>query len=182
VEPEKSLMRPPYVLLVALLPTIAFTGSAASAAPIGAPLVRDGMEIVPGIEAGIQFDRQPTSLAPDAVFLAADVHATKDEPHGFSGFIPYLSISFTLTRNGDPTFKKSGLLYPAAGKGGPRYIGAAEMGGPGTYNLTYIISPPSAHGMYRLTGKENGVPDWWKPINASWNFTYPNSPNVVSAK
>jgi uncharacterized protein involved in high-affinity Fe2+ transport len=56
------------------------------------------------------------------------------------------------------------------------------MSGPGTYHLAYIVSPPSAHGMYRQTGKENGVPDWWKPINASWNFTYPISPNVVSAK
>jgi len=36
--------------------------------------------------------------------------------------------------------------------------------------------------MYRQTGKENGVADWWKPITATWNFTYPISPNLVSAK
>jgi uncharacterized protein involved in high-affinity Fe2+ transport len=56
------------------------------------------------------------------------------------------------------------------------------MGGPGAYHLIYIVSPPSAHGMYRQTGKDNGVPDWWKPITASWSFTYPNSSNVMSAK
>ncbi|HEY1876151.1 MAG TPA: iron transporter [Rhizomicrobium sp.] len=187
-------MRPACALLLALLPTAGFVGLAASAgfggsaayaagaAPIGAPLARDGVEIVPGTETGVQFDRVPTSLAPDSIFLTADVHATKDNAHGFTGFIPYLSISYTLTKDGAPTFKKSGLLYPIAGKSGPRYMGATAMEGPGTYHLTYIVSPPSAHGMYRQTGKENGVPDWWKPITASWIFTYPISPNLVSAK
>lgn len=175
-------MRPVLVLLLALLPAAALVGVTASAgaAPIGSPLVRDGVEVAPGIETGIQFDRAPTSLSPDSVFLTADVRATKDGAHGFSGFIPYLSISFTLTKDGELTYKKSGLLYPTAGKAGPRYIGAAVMAGPGAYHLTYIISPPSAHGMYRLTGKDNGVPEWWKPITAKWDFTYPA--NQVSAK
>jgi uncharacterized protein involved in high-affinity Fe2+ transport len=179
-------MRPVPALLLALLPaTTAFAAlaaSAAGAAPLGASVTRDGVEIVPGSEAAIQFDRSPTSLAPDSVFLTADVHATKDNAQGFTGFIPYLSISFALTKDGEPTFKKSGLLYPTAGKNGPRYIGAAAMDGPGTYHLTYIVSPPSAHGMYRQTGKDNGVPDWWKPITANWNFTYPNGSNQVSTK
>jgi uncharacterized protein involved in high-affinity Fe2+ transport len=181
-------MRPAYALLLALLRATAsaagvgLAASAAGAAVIGGPMLRDGVEIVPGAETGVQFDRSPTSLAPDSLFFTADVHATKDNAQGFTGFIPYLSISFTLTKDGEPTFKKSGLLYPTAGKSGPRYMGAAMMGGPGTYHLTYIVSPPSAHGMYRQTGKENGVPDWWKPVTASWTFTYPNSSNVVSAK
>jgi uncharacterized protein involved in high-affinity Fe2+ transport len=167
-------MRPILFLLLALLPT------AAQAAAIGTPVTRDGVEIAAGTEATVHFDRAPTSLSPDSVFLTADVRATKDEPHGFTGFIPYLSISFTLTKDGEPTYKKSGLLYPTAGKAGPRYIGAAEMAGAGSYHLTYIISPPSAHGMYRQTGKDNGVPDWWKPITAKWDFTYPG--NQVSTK
>src|SRR5579863_5939943 len=131
-------MRRPYALLLALLPAsaglIGLAAPAAGAAPIGTPSVREGVEILPGIETGVQFDRAPTSLTPDSVFLTADVRATKDEPHGFTGFIPYLSISFTLTKDGEPTFKKSGLLYPTAGKSGPRYIGAAGMGGAGTYH------------------------------------------------
>jgi periplasmic iron binding protein len=174
-------MRPAYAPLLALL-TTAFGGLAASAAPIGTSSMRDGVEVSPGIETGLQFDRTPTSLVADSVFLTADVHATKDNAHGFTGFIPYLSISFSLTKDGEPTFKKAGLLYPTAGKSGPRYIGAAAMDGPGTYHLTYIVSAPSAHGMYRQTGKENGVPDWWKPMTASWTFSYPNSSNLVSVK
>jgi uncharacterized protein involved in high-affinity Fe2+ transport len=173
-------MRPASALLLAGFAGLA--APAAEAAPLGAPLARDGIEIVPGLETGVQLDRASTRLAADSIFLTADVHATKDNPQGFTGFIPYLSISYALTKDGEPTFKKSGLLYPTAGKSGPRYMGAAGLGGPGTYHLIYIVSAPNAHGMYRQTGKENGVPDWWKPITATWNFTYPISPNLVSAK
>jgi uncharacterized protein involved in high-affinity Fe2+ transport len=175
-------MRPLPPVLPALLPVAALVlaASVAQAAPIGAPITRDGVEITAGTETGVQFDRAPTSLSPDSIFLTADVRATRDEPHGFTGFIPYLSISFTLTKDGEPTYKKSGLLYPTASKAGPRYIGVAEMAGPGTYHLTYLVSPPSAHGMYRLTGKGDGVPDWWKPITAKWDFAHPS--NQVSAK
>ena len=162
-------MRAAFVLLLVLLP------ATAEAAGLGTPLTQAGIEIAPGLETQVQFDRAPTSLAPDSVFLTADVHATRDNAHGFTGFVPYLSISFTLTKDGEPTYKKVGLLYPTASKSGPRYIGAAVMDGPGTYHLTYLVSPPSAHGMYRLTGKDNGVPDWWKPITAKWDFTYPTS-------
>ncbi|HVW72694.1 MAG TPA: iron transporter [Rhizomicrobium sp.] len=176
-------MRPVPALLLTLTAT-ALAGSVAQAAPIGAAIARDGVEIVPGIETGIQFDRAPTIAAPASIFLSADVHAAKDESHGFTGFIPYLSISFTLTRDGDPTYKKTGLLYPTATRTGPRYIGAAEMAGPGVYHLTYLVSPPSAHGMYRLTGRDSGVPDWWKPITAKWDFPCPasSSPNQASSK
>jgi periplasmic iron binding protein len=162
-------MRPVLALLLVLLP------AAALATPLGAPVARDGIEIAPGLEASVQFDRAPTSLAPDSVFLTAEVHATKDNVHGFTGFVPYLSISFALTKDGEPTFKKTGLLYPTAGKNGPRYVGITEMSGTGSYHLSYLVSPPSAHGMYRQTGKDNGVPDWWKPITAKWDFTYPTS-------
>lgn len=177
-------MRPVLALLLVLLPaTAAFVGlgaSAAGAAPLGTSVARGGLEIAPGLEANVQFDRAPTSLAPDSVFLIADVHATKDNVHGFTGFVPYLSISFALTKDGEPTYKKTGLLYPTAGKNGPRYVGITEMSGAGTYHLSYLVSPPSAHGMYRQTGKDNGVPDWWKPITAKWDFAYPTS--TVSSK
>ena len=162
-------MRPVLALLLVLLP------AAAQATPLGVPVAREGIEIAPGLETSVQFDRAPTSLAPDSVFLTADVHATKDNQHGLTGFVPYLSISFALTKDGEPTFKKTGLLYPTAGKNGPRYVGITEMSGAGSYHLSYLVSPPSAHGMYRQTGKDNGVPDWWKPITAKWDFTYPTS-------
>src|SRR5271167_958604 len=138
-------MRPVLVLLLVLLPAAGFVGlaaSAAGAAPLGASVAREGIEIAPGLETSVQFDRTPTSPAPGSVFLTADVHATKDNVHGFTGFVPYLSISFALTKDGEPTYKKTGLLYPTAGKSGPRYVGITELSGVGTYHLSYLVSPP----------------------------------------
>src|SRR6478609_4279414 len=121
-------------VLLAILP--------ARAAVIGGPLLRDGVEIIPSALSGVELDRLPASMsrAPDSVFLVADVHAGKDEAHGFAehAFIPYLSISYALTKEDAPTFKKAGLLYPIAARGGPRYGASAEMAGPGTYHLSYI--------------------------------------------
>jgi len=165
-------MRPASVLFAALL-----LSTAAQAAVIGGPLLRDGLEIVPSLLTGTQLDRVPASMSrgPDSVLLVADVHAAKDEAHGFAehAFIPYLSISYSLTKDGTPTFKRAGLLVPVAGKGGPRYGATADMAGPGTYHLIYLISPPSSHGMMRQTDASGGVPEWWKPITANWTFTYP---------
>lgn len=143
----------------------------ARAAVIGGPLLRDGLEIVPRYQTGVTLDRMTTPA--NSIQLVADIHATTGETHGFreGAWIPYLSIAWSLTRDDNPTFKKSGLLYPMASKDGPHYGGAAEMAGPGTYRLTFIVSPPSAHGLLRHTGKD-GVPDWWKPITASWIFKY----------
>jgi uncharacterized protein involved in high-affinity Fe2+ transport len=142
-------------------------------------LLRDGLEIVPGMLTGVELDRSPNPVGSDAVFLVADIHAAKSDAHGFGehAFIPYLSVSYLLTKDDAPTFKKSGLLYPVAAKSGPHYAAATELAGPGAYHLTYIVSPPSAHGMLRQTDKAGGVPDWWKPINANWTFTYPQNKN-----
>src|SRR5665213_664968 len=102
--------------LVALLFAAALIPGWAQAAVIGGPLVRDGIEIVPGALSDAELDRLPPSMshAPDTIFLVADVHAGKNEPHGFAehDFIPYLSISYVLTKDDTPTFKKAGLLVP----------------------------------------------------------------------
>ena len=155
----------------------ALFGAEAEAAIIGGPLLRDGMDIVPGVLTGAELDRLSLTKGAQFVLLVADVHAARDEAHGFAehSFIPYLSVSYVLTKEDMPTFKKAGLLYPLATKDGPHYAAPAEFAGTGVYHLTYIISPPSSHGMIRLTDRENGVPDWWKPITASWTFTFPMS-------
>jgi periplasmic iron binding protein len=172
----------PFRLFLSLL-ALAGTTISALATVIGGPLIREGLEIIPSTEPPTQLDHQFSAVVADTVFLLADVHATKNQAHGFAehAFIPYLTISYSLTKEGAPTFKRAGLLYPVATKSGPRYVGSAEMAGPGTYHLTYIVSPPSSHGMMRQTGNADGVPDWWNPINVSWNFAYPGS-NTLSAK
>lgn len=144
----------------------------ADAAVIGGPLLRDGLEIIPSYQTGVSVERM--AAPPGAIHVEAGVRATAGEAHGFKAgeFIPYLTISWSLTRDDNPTFKKSGLLYPMVSKDGPHYGAFAEMAGPGAYHLTYIVSPPTSHGMLRHTGAE-GVAEWWKPITVRWDFNYP---------
>ena len=145
----------------------------AFAVGIGNPVARDGLEITPSYQPNVTLDRM--MAPPGSVHLEADIRAGKDEPHGFAAgaFIPYLTVNWSLTRDDNPTFKKSGLLYPMVSKTGPHYGAAAELSGPGTYHLTYIVSPPTSHGLLRHTDKDSGVPEWFKPITATWTFTYP---------
>jgi uncharacterized protein involved in high-affinity Fe2+ transport len=158
------------------LPAVLLAIVPARAAVIGGPLLRDGIEIIPAALTEVALDKGSSIRTADFMFLAADIHAGAGEAHGFAehAFIPYLSVSYVLTKDGAPTFRKVGLLFPVATKAGPRYGAGTEMAGPGTYHLSYIVSPPSSHGMMRQTGKD-GVAEWWKPITASWIFTYPMS-------
>jgi periplasmic iron binding protein len=48
--------------------------------------------------------------------------------------------------------------------------------GEGDYRLTYHFDPPSSAGFIRHVDKATGVPDWWKPFSASWNFHFPSKP------
>jgi uncharacterized protein involved in high-affinity Fe2+ transport len=158
-----------------LLSATVLSRAEALAAVIGGPLLRDGLEVVPSTLGGVELDLMPQAKGADSILLVADVRAAKDEMHGFAGFVPYLSVSYLLTKEDAPTFKRTGLLYPLAAKDGPHYAAPTDLAGPGVYHLTYIISPPSSHGMMRRTDKGGGVPDWWKPITASWIFSYPTS-------
>jgi periplasmic iron binding protein len=162
----------------AALALLAF-GSAQAAQEfyVGEPVVQSGMQIVPNYLTGIEMDRHPDGMAmgKDAVHIEADVHATKNETHGFAedAWIPYLTIRYTLTKPGT-NFKATGRLWPMTAKDGPHYANNVMMAGPGTYKLTYVIEPPSRNGFIRHTDAASGVPDWWKPVTASWNFVYPS--------
>jgi len=145
---------------------------------VGEPVVKEGMQIVPNYLTGIEMDKMPSGMgmSQDSVHLEADVHATAAESHGFAedAWIPYLDIHYQLTKEDLRTYKKTGILFPMTAKDGPHYANNVDMAGPGTYHLTYFISPPTSHGFIRHIDKASGVPDWWKPINLSWTFTYPS--------
>ena len=144
---------------------------------IGEPVVAENLQIVPNYLVGIQMDKMPPGMemGADTVHLEADVHATKAETHGFAedAWIPYLTIRYTLTKEGS-RFKKTGVLAPMTAGDGPHYANNVRMGGPGAYHLTYEILPPSSHGFIRHVDKATGVPAWWKPIVEHWTFTYPS--------
>jgi periplasmic iron binding protein len=162
-----------YVLVFPAAPALAVQAFA-----IGEPVITDGMQIMPGYLTGVELDRNPPGMGlnADSVLLEADVHATAAERHGFpkDAWIPYLDIHFELTKDGDRTYKKTGILFPMAARSGPQYANGADMAGPGVYHLTYIISPPTSHGFIRHMDKASGVAAWWKPITVSWTFSYPS--------
>ena len=145
---------------------------------VGKPMVKEGMQIVPNYLTGVEMDHMPpgTGMSKDSVHLEADVHATAKESHGYAedAWIPYLDIHYELTKDGVKTYKKTGILFPMTAKDGPHYANNVDMAGPGSYHLTYLISPPTAHGFIRHTDTASGVPDWWKPISVSWTFSYPS--------
>jgi periplasmic iron binding protein len=166
------------------LPLLVFAGFVALPAMaladeyyVGEPIVQDNMQIVPNYLTGIKMDPMPKGMdmGPDAIHIEADVHATKDEKHGFAedAWIPYLTIHYTLTKQGSK-YKKSGTLAAMTADDGPHYANNVNMEGPGTYELTYEILPPSSNGFIRHVDKDTGVPEWWKPITAHWTFTFPS--------
>ena len=144
---------------------------------IGEPVEQDDMQIVPNYLVGIEMDHMPpgAQMGADSIHLEADVHATKNEKHGFpeDAWIPYLTIRYMLTKDGSK-FKKAGKLAPMTADDGPHYANNVTMAGPGTYQLTYEILPPSSNGFIRHIDKATGVPDWWRPITLHWTFTYPS--------
>jgi uncharacterized protein involved in high-affinity Fe2+ transport len=63
------------------------------------PVVQDDVQIVPNYLVGIEMDHMPPGMqmGPDTIHPEADVHATKNEKHGFpeDAWIPYLTIRAT---------------------------------------------------------------------------------------
>ena len=144
---------------------------------VGEPVEKEGMQISPAYLEGIQMDHMPkgSSMDPKAIHLEVDVHAAKGDKHGFpeDAWIPYLTIHYTVEKVGT-SWKKTGTLAAMQAKDGPHYANNTTMNGPGQYKLTYVIDPPSENGFIRHVDKETGIPDWWKPVSASWTFTYPS--------
>ncbi len=71
---------------------------------IGEPIEQNDLQIVPNYLLGIEMDRMPPGMemGPHSIHLEVDVHATKNEKHGFpeDAWIPYLTIRYTLTKDG----------------------------------------------------------------------------------
>lgn len=166
-------------LVAALFGLISLSFAPAAGArefPIGEPVEREGLQIVPHYLEGIEMSPMPTGMemGAGAVHLEADVHATRDEKHGYpeDAWVPYLTIRYTLTKEGTRV-RKTGTLAPMIARDGPHYANNVRMAGPGRYHLTYSILPPSAKGFVRHVDAATGVPDWWKRITVEWTFDYP---------
>jgi uncharacterized protein involved in high-affinity Fe2+ transport len=144
---------------------------------VGEPVVKNEMQLVPHYLLGIEMEPMPKGMSHDsnAVHLEIDVHATKDEKHGYKEdeWIPYLTISYTIEKIGG-NFRQTGELSPMIDRAGPHYANNVTLAGDGDYKLTYRFEPPSKAGFARHTDKETGVPAWWQPFSLDWTFHFPS--------
>ena len=160
---------------LALIAALAQSSAAAAAEfYIGEPVVKNGMQIVPAYLLGIEMEGKHAHGA-DVVHIEVDVHAAKDETHGFAedAWIPNLTIGYTLEKVGS-RFKASGKLIAMIAKDGPHYANNVKFDGPGEYKLTYRFQPPSSTGFLRHVDKATGVAEWWEPFSESWTFAFPS--------
>ena len=165
--------------LVAAVLAAHLSAAAAKEFYVGEPVVKNDMQLVPHYLLGIEMAPMVKGMAmeSDAVHLEIDVHATKDDKHGFKEdeWIPYLTISYTIEKLGTK-LKKTGQLLPMTAGDGPHYANNVAFMGDGDYQVTFHFEPPSKAGFIRHVDKATGVPDWWQPFSQSWTFHFPSKP------
>ncbi len=107
------------------------------------------------------------------VHVSANVRARTGNPYGFRNgeWVPGLQVLFTLTHEETGTAVE-GQLFPMVARDGPRYGINVEMLGEGDYTLVLFLQPPSAKTLTRVTDELIGVPEWWKPFDMPFRFTY----------
>ena len=114
------------------------------------------------------------AAAESNVHLEADIHALADNKHGFAEgeWVPYLAITFELTKDGGETVK--GDLMPMVASDGPHYGDNIKLMGPGKYKLKFNISAPGSGKAHfgRHTDKETGVAPWFEPFTTEYEFVY----------
>ena len=146
---------------------------------IGDPIEKYGMEIAavyvePAVTQDNYWGGVPRKDGAN-IHLEADIHATKENKHGFrtGEWIPYLTIQYRLRRV-ETGEEQKGLLWQMVAKDGPHY-GSNITLRPGKYTLIYTIENPSTGGLARHTDKETGVPEWWDPFSVEYTFEYKGS-------
>jgi hypothetical protein len=153
-------------------------GAMAGERPIGEAVEKGGMKVGAVYLQGVLMDPQTEMCGPnDAdIHLEADIHGLKGNPNGFAAgeWIPYLGVTYVLTKPGSD-FVSKGPLVPMVADDGPHYGRNVKMAGPGKYHLAITVQPPSTNGFYRHTDKETGVAQWWQPFTQEWDFTYVGS-------
>ncbi len=167
------------VLLVMFAVALATSGPlSAKEIPVGPKQKVSGMEI--GAVYLQPIEMEPPGMMRDAkdsdMHLEADIKAEKDNTNGFAtgDWIPYLVVSYELTKEGDPAVIK-GSLMPMVANDGPHYGDNVKVKGPGKYKLKLVIAPPSqnAHAHFgRHVDKETGVGPWFETFTLEYDFVF----------
>ena len=158
----------PLIFATALSTAIAQAGDV----EIGA-VERDGMEIAAVYIQPVTMEPMLPGMGPGDIHLEADIKALKDNLNGFpeGAWIPYLTISYTITKKGSE-WNTQGTFMPMAASDGPHYAQNIKLDGAGRYHLSYHIDPPPRAGFFRHTDRESGVSEWWQPIDLEWDFVF----------
>ena len=164
--------------LLAVLPALLLsTPAMAKEFPIGGPVTHEGMEISAAWLEGISVSPGLSSMVmgKEVIHLESDIHATQGNKWGFSNgeWIPYLTIDYQITRQGDSDFNAFGQLLPMIARDGTHYAHSVKMPGPGVYTVKLKYTPPDEKGFLRHVDKETGVPAWFTPFTETFTFTYP---------
>lgn len=137
-------------------------------------LEQNGMEIAAVYIQPVTMDPTVPGMGDNAdIHLEADIKALADNTNGFSegDWIPYLTVSYTITKQGSDWFTQ-GTLMPMVASDGPHYAQNIKLDGAGRYHLSYHIEPPPRAGFYRHTDRESGTGTWWQPIDLEWVFVF----------
>jgi len=157
-----------------LLVTSALSATAAYAGDVEIGAVeRDGMEIAAVYIQPVTMEPMLPGMGPGDIHLEADIKALADNPNGFSegAWIPYLTVSYTITKKGTD-WSTQGTFMPMVASDGPHYAQNIVLDGAGRYHLSYHIDPPPRAGFFRHTDKESGTERWWNPIDLDWDFVF----------
>ena len=147
----------------------------------------DDVTVGPLTVGGVYFqpvDMEPevgTPAADSSMHLEADIHAAKDNNLGFGvgDFVPGLTVDYSIKdKSGNAV--QEGTLMPMNASDGPHYGLNLPKLDAGTYDVSFMIKPPSVWLLH--TDKTTGVegrfwteplvaefPDWqWDPTAVSW--------------
>ena len=121
----------------------------------------------------VEWDGSKVVAGLDVIHLEADVKATERNPHGFAkgAFLPYLKIAYRIVAD-DGGATLSGDFMPMVASDGPHYGASVSLPKAGKYRLVLDVQPPSAGGLGRHTDPITGVPAWWKPFQADFDWDY----------
>ena len=167
------MLRPTLVSLCALLATPLLS---AKEYPIGEPQACAGMEVGAVYLQPIEMD-PPGMMRPAVdsdVHMEADISALENNAHGFQegSFVPYLSVRYRLSKVGSEQTLQ-GDFHAMVANDGPHYGDNVKLLGPGKYQLTFTVMPPSGHGsLGRHTDKETGVAPWFERCEVHYEFVY----------
>lgn len=160
-------------LIAALALTASMSLSAAEYGNAFATVERDGMKIAAVYIQPVILDPMLPEMGATDIHLGVDIKALANNPNGFpeGAWIPYLTITYTITKQGSD-WKTLGSFLPMVASSGPHYAQNVKLDGAGRYNLNLHIDPPPRAGFFRHTDRESGVAHWWKPFDLEWEFIF----------